>query len=144
MFNSRSLATAFNSWDPSASRSHVVTVRRISRNWTLVNCEMNYSAISSQPPLQNSFQLPTLNWTLSLTNQLLHFTSLHFTQLNCTQPRYIPNRKQSFYCCARARFRGNVLPSRCLETGWITPVCLCLHICSGRYRATTTVYRVTA
>jgi hypothetical protein len=29
-------------------------------------------------------QLPTLNWTLSLTKLLLHYTSLHFTELNWT------------------------------------------------------------
>jgi hypothetical protein len=80
--NSRSLATASNSGDYSASCAHVFTVRRISRNRTLVNCQPNYSAISSQPPLQSSIQLPTLNWTLSLTNQ-----ELHFTQQNCTQSR---------------------------------------------------------
>jgi hypothetical protein len=34
--------------------------------------------------LQADFQLTTDNWTLSLTNQLLHFTSLHFTSLNWT------------------------------------------------------------
>jgi hypothetical protein len=51
-------------------------------NWTLTNCQLNYSANSSQPPLQSSTQLPTLNWTLSLTNQLLHFISFHSTQLN--------------------------------------------------------------
>jgi hypothetical protein len=31
--NSRSLGTAFNSGDSSASRAHIVTVREISRNW---------------------------------------------------------------------------------------------------------------
>jgi hypothetical protein len=51
--NSRSLTTASNSGDYSASRAHVITVRRISRNWTLVNCQLNYRAISFQPPLQS-------------------------------------------------------------------------------------------
>jgi hypothetical protein len=45
--NSRSLATSSNSGDSSASLAHVVTLRRISRNWTLVKCQLNYSAISS-------------------------------------------------------------------------------------------------
>jgi hypothetical protein len=134
VFNSRSLATSSNSGDFSASRAHVVTVRRISRNWTLLNCQLNYSVTSSQPPLQSSTQLlnlnslthqpttslnwladnsnqqlsaiiwqltgsqagghftPTslsslhrLNWTLSLTNQLLHLTSLNWTADNCNQ-----------------------------------------------------------
>jgi hypothetical protein len=35
VFNSCSLATAYNSGDSSASRTHVVTLRRISRNRTL-------------------------------------------------------------------------------------------------------------
>jgi hypothetical protein len=81
IFNSSSLATASNSGNSSASRAHVVTVWRISRKWTLADCHFNYSAISSQPSLQSSTQLPTLNWTL--TRQPT--TSLHSTQLNCTQ-----------------------------------------------------------
>jgi hypothetical protein len=40
VFNSRSLATASNSGDFSASRAHIVTVRWISHNWTLVNCQL--------------------------------------------------------------------------------------------------------
>jgi hypothetical protein len=35
VFNSHSLATAFNSGDSSASRAHFITVWRISRNWNL-------------------------------------------------------------------------------------------------------------
>jgi hypothetical protein len=43
-------------------------------------------AISHQPPsLLFTGWLSADNWTLFLTNQLLHFTSLHFTQLNCWQ-----------------------------------------------------------
>jgi hypothetical protein len=78
VFNSRSLATGSNGGDSSASRAHVVTVWRISRNWTLVNCHLNYSAISSQPPLQSSTQLSTLNRTHSATNYSI---SLHSTEL---------------------------------------------------------------
>jgi hypothetical protein len=63
VFTSRSLATASNSGDCIAFRAHIVTVRRISRNWTLVDCQLNYSAVSSQLPLQSSPQLPALNWT---------------------------------------------------------------------------------
>jgi hypothetical protein len=62
VFTSRSLGTASKSGYYSASRAHVVTVRRISRNWALVDCQLNYSTVSSQPPLQSSTQLPTLNW----------------------------------------------------------------------------------
>jgi hypothetical protein len=61
VFDSRSLAMASNSGDSLASCAHVITVQQISRNWTLVNCQLNYSAILSQPPLQNSAQLPVLN-----------------------------------------------------------------------------------
>jgi hypothetical protein len=61
--NSHSLATASNSWDSSASNAYVVTVQRLSRNWTLFKCKLNYSAIFFQPSLQSSIQLPTLtNW----------------------------------------------------------------------------------
>jgi hypothetical protein len=99
-------ATAFNSGDSSSSCPHVVTVRQISRNWTLVNCQLNNSTISSQPPLKRSlncqpsanwvpgwwpfhtnllvsssqadFHLRTDNWTLPFINQLLQFTSLNW------------------------------------------------------------------
>jgi hypothetical protein len=54
VFNNRSLEMAPNTGDSSASRAHVVTVRRIYRNWTLADCQLNYTAISSQPPLQSS------------------------------------------------------------------------------------------
>jgi hypothetical protein len=85
VFNSRSLATSSNSGDSSAFRDHVVTARWTSRNWTLVNCQLNYGAISSQPPLQSLTQLPNLNsLTHSPANQLLFFTSLHFTSVNWT------------------------------------------------------------
>jgi hypothetical protein len=56
-----SLATAFNSGDSSAFCPHVVAVRRLSRNRSLVDCQLNYSAITSQLSLQSSTQLPTLN-----------------------------------------------------------------------------------
>jgi hypothetical protein len=82
--NSSSLAMASNSRDSSASRAHIITSRRICCNSTLVNSQFNYSAISSQPVLQSSTQLPTLHWTHSLTHQpttLLHFTSLNWIAL---------------------------------------------------------------
>jgi hypothetical protein len=100
VFNSCSLAKASNNEDSSASRDHVVTVRRISRNWTLVNCQLSYSAISSHPPLQSSTSLPTFNWLgprlattshqpsslpftgwLSTDNWYHPTTSLHSTEL---------------------------------------------------------------
>jgi hypothetical protein len=81
VFNSRSLATDSNIGDSATSSAHIVTLRRISRNWTLVICQLNYSAISSQPSLQSSTQLPTLSWQLnSLTHQPA--TSLHSTELH--------------------------------------------------------------
>jgi hypothetical protein len=61
VFNSRSVATASNNADSSSSRPHVDTVRRISRNCPLVNCQLKYSVICSQPPLQISTQLSTLD-----------------------------------------------------------------------------------
>jgi hypothetical protein len=83
-----SVATASNSGDSSASCAHVITVCWISHNSTLVSCQLNYSAISSQPSIQGSYQLPTLNWTLSLTNHLLNFTSINWTT---TQPSPSPS-----------------------------------------------------
>jgi hypothetical protein len=53
--NSRSLATASNSGGFSASRAHVLTFRRIFRNWTLVNCQLNYGAISFKHVFTESF-----------------------------------------------------------------------------------------
>jgi hypothetical protein len=122
VFNSRSLATASNSGDSSASRAHVVTVRRISRNWTLI-----------------------------FTSKLLHFIPLHSTELlNLIflkiTPRRGPQRKHRSSIVAGVFVSaGTSLPSRCLETGCITPLFyLCVHVCCGRYLATTAVYRVTS
>jgi hypothetical protein len=78
VFNSRSLATAFNSGDPSASGAHVTTVWRIPAIKPLSNINSTIAA-SLQSPLYSSTQLPTLNWTLSLTKQLLRFTLLNWT-----------------------------------------------------------------
>jgi hypothetical protein len=58
-------------------------------------------AISHQPPslLFTDWLLPD-NWTLSLTNQLLHFTSLIWTA-GLVSPPYIASgqTQQSLYCC---------------------------------------------
>jgi hypothetical protein len=61
VFNSRSLATASNNGDSSASCAHVDTVRLISSNWTL----SQLSTELPQTPLQSSTQLPILNWLLT-------------------------------------------------------------------------------
>jgi hypothetical protein len=86
VFKSHSIATASNSEDFSASRSHVTTVRRISRNWILLNCQLNYSAISSETPLQSSTQLQNPNWRPFHTNLLLSSSQADFqltTELDC-------------------------------------------------------------
>jgi hypothetical protein len=44
---------------------------------TLVNCQLNYSAISSQPPLQSSTELSTLN--CQLTTQLVNLNVFKIT-----------------------------------------------------------------
>jgi hypothetical protein len=74
VFNSHSLAMASNSGDSSASRAYVVTVPWIFCNRTLINCQLNHSAIPSQPPLQSSTEL-----SHSRTN---YFTSLNWTALS--------------------------------------------------------------
>jgi hypothetical protein len=80
VFNRPFLATASHSGDSAASRSHVDTDRRISHNWTLFSCHLNYSTISSQPSLQSSTQLPNLNWIFrSPTN---YYTSLNWTAIS--------------------------------------------------------------
>jgi hypothetical protein len=96
VFNSRSLAKASNCGDYSSSRAHVVTVRRISRNCAFVNCQLNYSTISSQPPLQSSNQLPTLNWTGQL-NRLQDNSSARNT-----------SKTPFFYFCERSFPRERV------------------------------------
>jgi hypothetical protein len=65
VFINRSLATASNSGDSSASRAQVLSLRLTVQNST-ITYQLNYSAISLQPPLQSSTELPTLNWTNSL------------------------------------------------------------------------------
>jgi hypothetical protein len=116
LFNSRFLATASNSRDSSASCAHVVTVRRIYRNWTLVNCELNYSASLAELDSNANPQLTQPAWG----------------------PRY--RLQQSLYC-RYGQFpsdspdivsAGTCLPSRCSAT----------HVPS-RVRCTVTVLHAT-
>jgi hypothetical protein len=72
VLTSRSLATASNSGDSSASRAQVLLSQSPMQNSLST---VNYNVISSQPPLQSSAELPTLS-------------SLHFAQL-AWDPRYI-------------------------------------------------------
>jgi hypothetical protein len=75
VFNNHSLATASNSGDSSSSRAHVVSVRRIVRNWT-VNSTIAPSLLSLPCRAQLNCQA---SMTHSLTN---HFTSLNWTALS--------------------------------------------------------------
>jgi hypothetical protein len=75
VFNSRSLATTYSSRNSSASYAHVVSARPITRNWTLVDCQLDYNVISSEPSLQSSTEL-----SHSPTNN--HFTSLQSIELH--------------------------------------------------------------
>jgi hypothetical protein len=142
VFNSRSLATVSNSGDTSASRAHVVTVRRISCNWKLVDCQLNYSDISSQSPLQSSTQLPAFNWlgprlaTISHQPLSLLFTGWLSTdnwtdQLNCLQDNSSARttlETSFFYCCALVLFRGNGLTELLLRNGLHNLVVLLLRV----------------
>jgi hypothetical protein len=57
--------------------------RRTPVNWQLNQLGLRLAAISHQPPsLLLTRWLPTDNWTFSLTNQLLHVTSLNGTTDN--------------------------------------------------------------
>jgi hypothetical protein len=161
-------SNGFNSGHSSASRFHVV-VRRISRNWTLVNCQLNYSAIYSEPPLQRSTQLPTLNWlgptlasiphrppsllftgwlSTDITNQLVYFTLLKWTALRSAglgSSLYSLGsdhmKTPFFYCCAYVRFRRNMFTEPLLRIGCITPLFYCcVHACCRRYLVTAAVY----
>jgi hypothetical protein len=92
VFNSRSLATASNSGDYSASRAHVVTVWRISCIQT--RCQLSYQLqchlfsdsfaelLSTANPQLNSL---THQPTTSLHFTSLHCTALHFTSLHSTE-----------------------------------------------------------
>jgi hypothetical protein len=116
VFTSRSLRTASNSGDSSASRAHVATVRRISCNWTLVDCQPSYSAISSQPSLQSSTQLPTFN----RTDNLIVFK---------ITPRRGPHRKHSSSIVASVSFFRSIFTEPLLINGLLNPVVLLLRAC---------------
>jgi hypothetical protein len=81
---------------------------------------------------KSSIELPTLNWTLSLTN---HFTSLHFTQWTANlivlkiAPWRGPHRKHRSSIVARVRISGNVFTESLLRNGLHNPVVLLLHAC---------------
>jgi hypothetical protein len=126
LFNSCSLATASNNGGSSASRAHVVTVRRISCNWTLstVNSTTAPSLLSLPCKARFSCQ-PSTDWVpgwrplhskplvfssqadFQLATDLPpnYFTSIHFTQLkwsNCVQDNSSARTtsKNPFYYCA--------------------------------------------
>jgi hypothetical protein len=75
----------FTSCDSSASRTYVLLSQSPVQNSCQLTTQLTRSQAggnSHQPPsfLFTGWPL-TENWTLSLTNQLLHFTSLHSTKL---------------------------------------------------------------
>jgi hypothetical protein len=72
---------------------------------TLVNCQLNYCALSSEPHFQRSTELPTLNW-LDCPNCLLYNSSARTT-----------SKTPLFYFCVRVRFRGNVFIEPFLRNG---------------------------
>jgi hypothetical protein len=93
----RSLVTSSHSVDSPPSRAHVVTVRRMSCNWTLVDSQLNYSNICSQSPLQSSTQLPTV--TEHYCSQTNCFSSLYSTKMpsadNVSPPNWPWGRARS-------------------------------------------------
>jgi hypothetical protein len=94
---SRSLATASNSEDSSASRAQVLLSQRPCR--TLVNWQFNYGAIPSQLPLQSSTEL-------NCPSCLLYNSSARTTL----------NTPFAYYW-ARVRFRGNVFTEPLFRNG---------------------------
>jgi hypothetical protein len=86
---------------------------------TLANCQLNHSAISSQPPLQSSTELDCPNSLLY--NHFLRTTSKTSFSYWCVSVRFrrtcLPSRRSetavcSFVYCTRCLFRG-----LCLATG---------------------------
>jgi hypothetical protein len=99
VFISRFLATASKSGDSSASRTQVLLSQPPVQ--ILLNCELNYSAISSQPPLQSSTELVAL---------ILFFIT----------PRRGPHRQHPVSPVAYVTVAaGTCLLSRCPGTGLI-------------------------
>jgi dolichol kinase len=125
---------------------------------TSLNWQLN--SLTHQPTTSRHFtQLTT---EPSLTIQLLHITSLNWqlttehshspttnsllqTVLLITS-RHGPHRKHRSSIVALVSVAAETcLPNRCLETSCLTPsFSCCLHVCCGRYLATTADYRVTA
>jgi hypothetical protein len=128
-------------------RVHVVTVRLISRN-----CQLSYSAVSSQPPLQSSTPLSTLNWVPGLRpfHTLLLVFSAHgdfllTTELNCPSCLLFNSSERTTLKTVSIvvvlfayRFRGNVFTEAFLRNGllFIRPLhssgctrCLLLGYC---------------
>jgi hypothetical protein len=98
---SRCLVTAFNNGDSSAS----VLTSLLSGKYPTLNCQLKYSAISSQPSLQDSTD-----------NRLIAPAVLVITS------RHGPHRKHRSYIVACVFVAaGTCLPSCCPVTGGITP-----------------------
>jgi hypothetical protein len=120
-----------NSGDSSASRTHVFTVWWISRNLLLVNCQSTQSTISSQPSLQSSTQLPTLNSTVNWTGQLIC--------LQGNSSEQTTSKKPFLYCCARVRTHRNVFAELLLRNGLhnlLIYCCVraCMHVVGVTYK----------
>jgi hypothetical protein len=119
---------ASNSGDPSASRARVVAVRQISRNWTLssqpdfqLSTKLDHHLFSASLAELNSIANPQL--THSLTNQLLHVTSLNWTALPAWDP----------CCIASGQTQQKIPPPTivvmggCLVMDWISFLWECIY-----------------
>jgi hypothetical protein len=121
VFTGRSLATASNSGDSSASRAQVHLCHSRQCN-TLVNCQLNYGAISSQPPLQSSTEMPTPN-SLDFPRCLLYNFSVQTT-----------SKRPFLYCCVRLHLRGNVFTEPLLRNGCLFTRLLHSNGCTCLFR----------
>jgi hypothetical protein len=85
VFNSCSLATASSSGDSSASHAHVITVQRISHNWTLVNCRLNCQPSTNWVPGWRLFRTNLVVFSsqtdFQLTTELVNLIALAWTTL---------------------------------------------------------------
>jgi hypothetical protein len=142
VLNSHSLPTAPNNGDSSPSRDNVITTRRISRNWTLVNCQLNLvpSLLSLSCWAQLNCQ-PSTNWAPGwrpFHTNLLIFSSQADFQLTTELVNLIvfkitpgrgPHQKHYSSVIPRVLFRGNVFTGPLLRNGLYNPVVLLLPAC---------------
>jgi hypothetical protein len=122
------VAMASTEGDFSASHSRVLLWQPPMQNSCLLTTQLTGSQAGGHltPTSWSSLhRLSTDNWTLSLTNQVLHISSLNWTADNYIQ--HAPRRKHHSSCCVGVCCHRNVYTEPLLRNRLHNPIVLLLQ-----------------